>query len=257
MNLMWKHKVIFPIFQKMFVFHRRESTNSVVSIGVLLSVLNQQNQRGCFPESLVFLRCCGWAAKGLIAEAEEGWALKWPATCNLKVKYGSSGSPITVYSLMGTLQTRILGAQRAPLFSPSAALCHNVGNSLIWSKARLLCLHQCDTYSQLFDLPVWTTCEHVTCGLVLSVMHHFVLTVHNTRKTALCHSMKQLWESEIWLFFSPPASKCVNNCPCRACFPSIFTTVPFVWKKAQKKSSILGTFSHERCTSTVLSCLEL
>lgn len=52
----------------------------------------------------------------------EGWALEWPATCNLKVKHRPSGSPITVYSLMGTLQTCILGAQRAPLFIPSAMM---------------------------------------------------------------------------------------------------------------------------------------
>lgn len=54
--------------------------------------------------------------------------MEWPATCNLKVKYRPSGSPITVYSLMGTLQTCILGAQRASLFIPSPALCHDVGN---------------------------------------------------------------------------------------------------------------------------------
>ena len=35
------------------------------------------------------------------------------ATCNLKVKHGPSGSPITVYLLMGTLQTVILGTQLA------------------------------------------------------------------------------------------------------------------------------------------------
>ncbi len=54
--------------------------------------------------------------------------MEWPATCNLKVKSRPSGSPITMYSLMGTLQTCILGAQRAPLFIPSPALCHDVGN---------------------------------------------------------------------------------------------------------------------------------
>ena len=66
--------------------------------------------------------------KGLIAEAEEGWTVERPATCNLKVKHRPSGSPITVYSLMGTLQTCILGARRAPLFIPSLVLCHDVGN---------------------------------------------------------------------------------------------------------------------------------
>lgn len=44
--------------------------------------------------------------------------MEWLATCNLKVKHRPSGSPITVYSLMGTRQTCILGAQRAPLFFP-------------------------------------------------------------------------------------------------------------------------------------------
>lgn len=77
-----------------------------------------------------------WVIEGLTAEAAQR-----PATCNPKVKQGPSGSPITVYSLMGTLQTCILGAQQAPVFIPSPGPCHHVGNDCgLWNAARpLLC----------------------------------------------------------------------------------------------------------------------
>lgn len=134
--------------------------NFFVHIRVLLLRLNQQNQL-----------CSGWATKGLIAEAEQGWALKWPATCNLKVKYGSLGSPITVYSLMGTLQTRILGAQRASLCS-TVPQC---GKELDMEHGQITVF-----------APVW----HVQSDLWLTHMNHrvntSVLSVHDTHKVALC-----------------------------------------------------------------------
>lgn len=73
---------------------------------VFLSVVENKTKKGLWP----------------------GYRREGPATCNLKVKHRPSGSPITVYSLMGTLQTCILGAQRASLFIPSLVLCHGVGN---------------------------------------------------------------------------------------------------------------------------------
>lgn len=79
--------------------------------------------------------------------------MEWPATCNLKVKYGPSGSPITVYSLMGTLQTCILGAQQALLFIPSPALCHYVGNDCghgTWPEPCVCC-----SVSSHSDLPFY------------------------------------------------------------------------------------------------------
>lgn len=52
-------------------------------------------------------------------ETREGGPVERLATCNLKVKHRPTGSPITVYSLMGTLQTCILGAQQVSCVPPN------------------------------------------------------------------------------------------------------------------------------------------
>lgn len=110
--------------------------------------------------------CLCWlkgARKGLISE--EWPTVEWPTTCNLKVN--TSGSPITVYSLMGTLQTCILGAQRVPLFIPCQALWHDVGNDWghgSWPDNCVFCL----MYTQSYFLPLrnmhWNA-SHAYCML--------------------------------------------------------------------------------------------
>lgn len=122
--------------------------------------------------------------KGLIAEAQEESAVEWPATCNLKVKHRPSGSPITVYSLMGTLQTCILGAQQAPLFIPSLVLCHDVGNDCEHGSWPDHCV--CSNVSELPFNPSETNTQNTSLGALWDLIVHFKSTENPAELVSSC-----------------------------------------------------------------------
>lgn len=144
--------------------------------------------------------------------------MEWPATCNLKVKYGSSGSPITVYSLMGTLQTCILGAQRVPLFIPSPALCHDVGNDCghgTWPD-RCVCFSVSCTLRSSFLHAL----KHITClwPAPVLVLQCVTVTVHNP--------VKQFWETVLGMFTHITFENSKSSFP--SLFPSPFASHLFL-----------------------------
>lgn len=122
-----------------------------------------------------------------------------------------------MYLLMGTLQTHILGAQRAPLFIPIPALCHDVGNVCEHGTRPVRCLLQCLGDPQICLL-TFTKTRHIRGFAIVS--QYLMLTVHKP--------VKQIWLNRVEFVYTCQRFLCarvgIAKLSFQGVFPSPFTS---------------------------------